>query len=81
MYNKTVTSMNSYHDKLVLSQNIAFALRIAGEMEGTSEKNKAKLAIINELVKDVNAQMMKSDTDADEQPKKDKPSPSDTETQ
>ena len=74
MYNKTITSMNSYHDKLVLSQNIAFALRVAGEIDGMGEKNKAKLAIINELVKDVNAQMMKSDGDADEQPKKDKPS-------
>lgn len=70
MYNKTVTSMNSYHDKLVLSQNIAFALRVAGEMEGMGEKNKAKLAIINELVKDVNAQMMKSDADTDEPKKK-----------
>ena len=81
LYNKTVTSMNSYHDKLVLSQNIAFALRIAGEMEGMGEKNKAKLAIINELVKDVNAQMMKSYADTDEPPKKDKPSDSDTSSQ
>ena len=81
LYNKTVTSMNSYHDKLVLSQNIAFALRIAGEMEGKSEKNEAKLAIINELVKDVNAQMMKSDADTAEPPKKDTPSDSDTPSQ
>lgn len=72
--------MNSYHDKLVLSQNIAFALRIAGEIEDKAQKDKAKLAIISELVKDVNAQMMKSDGDADETPKKGKPPASDAET-
>ncbi|MBQ9618590.1 MAG: hypothetical protein IJR48_09520 [Oscillibacter sp.] len=72
--------MNSYHDKLVLSQNIAFALRVADSLS-EDKKDAAKLEIIKELMKDVNAQMMKSDTDADEPPKKDKPSPSDTETQ
>ena len=78
LYNKTVTSMNSYHDKLVLSQNIAFALRVADSLS-EEKKDDAKLAIISELVKDVNAQMMKSDADSDEQPpKKDKPSESET---
>ncbi|MBR0280656.1 MAG: hypothetical protein IJQ81_03570 [Oscillibacter sp.] len=77
MYNKTVTSMNSYHDKLVLSQNIAFALRVADSLTETN-KDAAKLEIIKELMKDVNAQMMKSDADDTEPPKK-KPS-SDAET-
>ena len=79
LYNKTVTSMSRYHNKLVLSQNISFALRVADSLE--ENKDAAKLEIIKELMKDVNAQMMKSDTDADEPPKKDKPSPSDTLTQ
>ena len=77
LYNKTVTSMNSYHDKLVLSQNISFALNLAESLP-EDKQPEAKLAIINELVKDVNAQMMKSDADTDEPPKKDKPSDNET---
>ena len=78
LYNKTVTSMSRYHNKLVLSQNISFALRVADSLE--NNKDAAKLEIIKELVKDVNAQMMKSDGDADGTPKKDKPPASDAET-
>ena len=72
LYNKTVTSMSRYHNKLVLSQNISFALRVADSLE--NNKDAAKLEIIKELMKDVNAQMMKSDADDTEPPKK-KPSP------
>lgn len=65
LYNKTVTSMSRYHNKLVLSQNISFALRVADSLS-EEKKDDAKLVIIGELIKDVNAQMMKSDNDADE---------------
>ncbi|MBR3570664.1 MAG: hypothetical protein IKN96_07720 [Oscillibacter sp.] len=79
LYNKTVTSMSRYHNKLVLSQNISFALRVADSLS-EEKKDDAKLAIISELVKDVNAQMMKSDGDADGTPEKGKPPASDAET-
>lgn len=73
LYNKTVTSMSRYHNKLVLSQNISFALRVADSLT-EKKKDAAKLEIIKELMKDVNAQMMKSDAD-DTEPSKKKPSP------
>lgn len=80
LYNKTVTSMSRYHNKLVLSQNISFALRVADSLS-EEKKDDAKLAIISELVKDVNAQMMKSDADSDDEPpKKDKPSENETQS-
>ena len=69
LYNKTVTSMSRYHNKLVLSQNISFALRVADSLT-EKKKDAAKLEIIKELMKDVNAQMMKSDADDTEPPKK-----------
>lgn len=60
LYNKTVSSMSKYHNKLVLSQNISIALRIA---DGLPEENsnQAKNIIIKELLKDVNIHLTKSD--------------------
>ena len=52
LYNKTVRGMNSYHKKLVISQNIALSLKIANSLE--TNKDIAKISIINELIKDVN---------------------------
>lgn len=53
LYNKTVQSMGAYHNKLVLSQNIALALKIADSLS-CDAKNDAKRDIINELIKDAN---------------------------
>ena len=60
LYNKTVTSMSKYHNKLVLSQNISIALKVADTLPD-SDKTKAKNTIINELLKDVNSYLTKSD--------------------
>lgn len=62
LYNKTVTSMSKYHNKLVLSQNISIALKVADTLPD-SDKTKAKNTIIDELLKDVNSYLTKSDTE------------------
>lgn len=60
LYNKTITSMSKYHNKLVLSQNISIALKVADTLPD-SDKTKAKNTIIDELLKDVNSYLTKSD--------------------
>lgn len=62
MYNKTVTSMSKYHNKLVLSHNISIALKVA-ETLPTEDKTKSKNLIISELLKDMNSHLIKSDSD------------------
>lgn len=57
LYNKTVQGMSSYHNKLVLSQNIALALKLSNSLESNSDD--AKLKIIDELVKDINIHIEK----------------------
>ncbi len=56
LYNRTVSSMSKYHNKLVLSQNISIALRVADSLP-SDDKTKAKNGIINELLKDVNVHL------------------------
>lgn len=53
LYNKTISSMSDYHNKLVLSQNISIALKIAESISG-EEGEKAKAHIAEELMKDIN---------------------------
>lgn len=53
LYNKTIQSMGAYHNKLVLSQNIAIALKIS-ESINCDIRNEAKKNIIEELIKDIN---------------------------
>lgn len=60
LYKKTVSSMSKYHNKLVLSQNISIALRIADDLP-EENSNQAKNIIIKELLKDVNIHLTKSD--------------------
>ena len=57
LYNKTIQGMSSYHNKLVLSQNIALALKLSNSLSDKSDE--AKLNIINELVKDINTHIEK----------------------
>lgn len=57
LYNKTIQGMNSYHNKLVLSQNIALALKLSYSLE--EKRDEAKMLIIQELVKDVNTHIEK----------------------
>jgi hypothetical protein len=53
LYNQTILAMGSYHRKLVITQNIALALKIT---EGLSDKDRsgAQLALVEALTKDVN---------------------------
>ena len=57
LYNKTVQGMNSYHKKLVISQNIALALKLANSL--SEHKDDAKIKIIDELIKDINMHIEK----------------------
>ena len=60
LYNKTIASMSKYHNKLVLSQNISIALKVAGTLP-SDDKIKAKNVIIQELLKNINSHLTKSD--------------------
>lgn len=60
LYNRTITSMSSYHNKLVLSQNISIALKVADSLP-EEEKNKSKDLIIEELLKNVNSYLITTD--------------------
>lgn len=60
LYNKTLSSMSDYHNKLVLSQNISIALKIAGSLsDKTGEK--VKEHIVDELIKDINIHIHSED--------------------
>lgn len=61
LYNKTVSSMSRYHNKLVFSQNISFALKVADSLP-EEDQNKAKNVIITELLKDINTNIAKDDS-------------------
>ncbi len=60
LYNRTVSSMSNYHDKLVLSQNISIALRVAESLP-SEDRATAKNAIIRELLKDVNVHLVREE--------------------
>lgn len=62
LYNKTALSMGNYHNKLVLSQNVSIALKVAESLP-ENEKVSAKTKIINELLKDINAHLVKEDAE------------------
>ena len=61
LYNKTVSSMSDYHNKLVLSQNISIALKVAESLSST-DKAQSYDFIIHELLKDINNHLVKDDT-------------------
>lgn len=61
LYNKTISSMSKYHNKLVISHNVSIALKVAESLP-ENDKVKAKNAIILELLKDVNTYLVKNDT-------------------
>ena len=53
LYNKTIINMGKYHEKLVLSQNVAYALEIVDTLS-MDKKDEAKKELMLELVKDIN---------------------------
>jgi len=59
LYNKTVSKMADYHQKLVLTQNISLALKVADELP-EKEKAEAKLKLVDYLSKDVNSLLVKN---------------------
>lgn len=60
LYNKTISSMSQYHNKLVLSQNISIALRVADSLP-EDKKAEAKSTIVNELLKDINTYLVEEE--------------------
>lgn len=60
LYNRTITSMSAYHNKLVLSQNISIALKVADSLP-EEDKTKSKNLIIEELLKNVNSYLIAPD--------------------
>ena len=60
LYNKTVSSMSKYHNKLVISHNISTALKVA-ETLPESQQIEAKNLIVTQLLKDVNSHMTKQE--------------------
>ena len=53
LYNRTMQNMGDYHNKLVLSQNIAIALEVVKDIEG-EEQNNVKSHMVKELIRDIN---------------------------
>jgi hypothetical protein len=53
LYNRTVSEMSNYHQKLVLTQNISLALRIAEKLPDV-DKTQAQTRLIDCLSKDIN---------------------------
>lgn len=53
LYNRTVLEMSQYHQKLVLTQNVSLALKIAQELADI-DKSKAQVGLIESLTKDIN---------------------------
>lgn len=64
LYNKTISSMSKYHNKLVLSQNVSIALKVSDSLPDQDKVN-AKNMIINELIKDVNTHLITSNAPDD----------------
>lgn len=64
LYNKTVSSMSKYHNKLVLSHNISTALKVAESLPD-SNQIEAKNLLIAELLKDINSHLTKQDSQDD----------------
>lgn len=54
LYNRTVQEMSQYHQKLVLTQNVSLALKIAQELTDTDSKSKAQVGLIECLSRDIN---------------------------
>lgn len=60
LYNKTVSSMSKYHNKLVLSQNISLALKVSESLP-EEKKTTTKEIIVSELLKNINCHLVNDD--------------------
>ncbi|MCK6478679.1 MAG: hypothetical protein L6R43_00605 [Planctomycetes bacterium] len=59
-YNKTISKMASYHNKLVVTQNISLALKIAEGLENDAKRDAHKL-LIDRLSDQVNLHLTRSE--------------------
>lgn len=62
LYNRTVIKMGEYHQKLVLTQNVSLALKIAEGM-ADEERAKAQFMLVDRLSADVNRYLVLPATD------------------
>lgn len=62
LYNRTVSSMSKYHNKLVLSQNISIALKIADSLP-EQDKVRTKDLMVAELLKNINSYLVKDEVE------------------
>jgi hypothetical protein len=53
LYNRTISEMGEYHQKLVLTQNISLAMKLAQSLPD-ADRSKAQLGLIECLTKDIN---------------------------
>ena len=53
LYNRTVQSMGDYHNKLVLSQNIAIALKVSDSIS-PAKQDEVKAEMVKELLSNIN---------------------------
>jgi hypothetical protein len=53
LYNRTISEMGEYHQKLVLTQNISLAMKIAQSLP-EADRSKAQLGLVECLTKDIN---------------------------
>ncbi|MEG0236561.1 TRADD-N-associated membrane domain-containing protein [Cetobacterium sp.] len=53
LYNKTIVKMGEYHKKIVLTQNIALALKATDDFEA-NKKMEVRGKIVDEILKDIN---------------------------
>jgi hypothetical protein len=75
LYNRTILEMSDYHQKLVLTQNISLALKIADDLPAASQSD-AKIELIKCLSKDINMYLTLQGHEAKRVVAEDKLSPS-----
>ena len=66
LYNRTITKMGEYHQKLVLTQNISLALKISEDLPG-DQKASSQVKLIEYLSKDKNTFLVGARLSADKE--------------
>ena len=66
LYNRTILKMGQYHQKLVITQNVSLALKIAEGLP-EAERVKAQLELIHQLTHDVNRYLTETHEPSDKQ--------------
>jgi hypothetical protein len=69
LYNRTITKMGEYHQKLVLTQNVSLALKISEELP-EAEQVASRTKLIDYLSKDINLFLTAKVSEVEEPQKK-----------